>query len=71
MEPEIVLIKICGVMPPLVGQKAAVETLDLVERRLVRQYGKVLKLAPESDRDILLDLQKKAAKHRETLRTRS
>lgn len=71
MEPEIVLIKICGVMPPLMGQKAAVETLDLVERRLVRQYAKVLKLAPGSDRDILLELQKKAAKHRETLRTRS
>jgi hypothetical protein len=71
IEPELVLIRICAVMPPAVGQKATVETLDLVERRIVRQYAKVLKLAPESDRPILLELQKKAAKHRESLRNRT
>ena len=68
VDPEVVLMRLFAVMPPAMRQKAAVQTLDLLERRIVRHYTKVLKIAPESDRPILLELQRKTASHRDTLR---
>lgn len=68
VSPASVLISLFAVMPEAMGQKATMKTLDLVERRLVQQYTKVLRIAPASDCAILLGLQKKAGNHRDTLR---